>query len=149
LRPVQPFSLQRLGPPLMRALRLCEIVEELSHARVLRPHARALVELPALDFHRARLLPHGIESQWPHEPRRSPMHEVAHVLASNERDVFAEATSVELEKARAVRRFLLAHSVEHGCRARERRAKSLGVVRVDPLVLLLERDRQREDLLLR
>jgi hypothetical protein len=61
--------------------------------------------------------------------------------------VVAELLPVQIEQARSVRRFLATHAVEYGGSRWIPCPQAFGVVGVDPLVFLVERDRQRQNLL--
>jgi hypothetical protein len=60
--------------------------------------------------------------------------------------VLPESLPVFLDEAGAVGRFFAPHAVEDGSGGWVRLAQAVGEIAVHPLVLLLERDREREDL---
>ena len=82
--------LQLLGAILVRALFLRQIVQQLANAGVLRAGGGLLVEAAALHFHGAGLIADGVEAERLHQPDRIAMHEAAHVLAADQRDMLAE-----------------------------------------------------------
>jgi hypothetical protein len=84
-----------------------EIAQELAHARVGRALLCALVELPRLIFALLGLVAHLVEAERPYHPDRLVLHEAAHVLAADERDVLAEALPIELDQPAAMLVLLL------------------------------------------
>src|SRR5205823_905818 len=73
----------------------------------------------------------------------------SHVVAANEGNVVAKLLPVQVHQALPVARFLGAHAVEHGGGGRKILAKTFGKIRVDALILFLERDGQGQDLAFR
>jgi hypothetical protein len=77
------------------------------------------------------------------------MHEAAHILAADQRNVVAELLVKQLDQAAAMAGFLLAHAVEDRGRCRKLFAQALGIFRIDALVIFLQGNCQRQDLALR
>ena len=77
------------------------------------------------------------------------MHEATHVLAADQRDVFAEFLTEQLEQAAAMSGFLFAHSVKDFGGRRKVLAQAFGVLGVNALVFLFERNSQSQDLTFR
>ena len=67
-------------------------------------------------------------------------------MAANERNVVAKLLPVQVHQSLPVARFLGAHAVEHGGGGRKILAKTFGKIRVDALILFLERDGKSQDL---
>ena len=78
-------------------------------------------------------------------PDRLVLDEAANVLATDQRDVFAELLLVQLDQAAAVLALLRAHLAEHIGGGGIVVAQALGDVGVDAAVLFLVGDRQGED----
>ena len=106
------------------------------------------VEVGGLLLQLLRPPPHRVEPERLGQPDRLPAHEAAHVLAPDQRDVLAEPLAEQLDQHPAMAALLLGHGVEHLGRGRVGVAQPFGEIAVDPPVLLLERDRQRQDLAL-
>ena len=140
---------QFLRPVFVCALFLRQVVEQLANVRIFGSRGRAFVEAACLDLDGAGLLAHGVKTERPHEPHGSALHETLHVLPANERNVFSESSAIRFDEPSSMAGFLGAHAVEHCGGGRKVLPQSLGKISVDPLVFFLQRDREREDLLLR
>jgi hypothetical protein len=95
------------------------------------------------------MLAHGVQAERSHQPERLAMDEPANVLAANERDVLAELRPVELDQTVPMPALFGRHVRKDPGRRGIALAQPLREVVIDPLVLLLERDGEREDLLFR
>jgi hypothetical protein len=95
------------------------------------------------------MLAHGVQAERSHQPERLAMNEPANVLAANERDVLAELRPVELDQTVPMPALFGRHVRKDAGRRGIALAQPLRELVIDPLVLLLERDGEREDLLLR
>jgi hypothetical protein len=89
-----------------------------------------------------------VQAQGPRQPQGPAADEAAHVLAPDHRDVLAELPPEQVDQRPPVAALLLGHLLEHLGRGRVRVAQALGVVAEDPPVLLLQADRERQDLAL-
>ena len=69
------------------------------------------------------------------------------MLAADKRDHLAEAGAVQVDQPLAMVVLLDCHAVEHRRRGRKVPAQALGKAAVDAGVVLLGRDRQRQNLL--
>src|SRR6476646_9859423 len=97
-----------------------EIVKQLPDAGILRTPRGFLIEAARLELNGAGLPSHRLEPKGTHQPNRLALHEAAHVLAANERDMFSEFLLVQLDKPPTVPRFFLPHPVANRGRGRER-----------------------------
>jgi hypothetical protein len=143
----QVLLAELLRERLMPCLGRCEIAQQLAHTGIGRTLLRALVELPRLVFALLRLMAHGVEAERAHHPDRLVLDEAADVLAPDERYVLAEALAVDLDQPAAMLALLLRHLGEHLGRCGIVVGEPVRVLEVDALILLLERDGEREDLL--
>ena len=87
-----------------------------------------------------------LDAQRVRQPDRLPDDEAFDVLAANERDVLAEAFAIEGGQLAPMLGLFFAHLGEQPRAGRIVLAKPLGKIGVNALVLLLERDGQRQDL---
>ena len=95
------------------------------------------------------LIADRIQAERLHQPDRLAMHEAAHVLAADERDVVAEFLVKQLDQAAAMAGFLFAHAFEDRGGGGKVLAQALGVIGVDALVFFFERNGQGQDLAFR
>ncbi len=137
-----------LGEVLVRRFLLGETVEEFAHRGVAGGACGRAVEARGLVFHVLRIFAHLGEAERAHEPERPVLHEALHVLAPNQREVFAEFRSIEVEQHRAVAHLLVRHLVEDLGGGRISLAQPFRESAIDAVVLLLVADREREDFLL-
>ena len=77
------------------------------------------------------------------------MQKALHVLAADQRQIFAEFFAVEVVEHGAVMHFFLGHLVEHLGRGGELLAQALGEAAVDAAVLFLVGDGEGQHFLLR
>ena len=125
---------------------LGQVAEKLANRHVLAAGGGTAVELLRLGFHALGKVAHLVEIQRQDLPDRLVLHEAAHVLAADQRDVLAEFPPVQFEQAVAVLALLLGHFGEHLGAAGILRPQALGDVGVDAVVLFLVGDGQGEDL---
>ena len=74
--------------------------------------AGMFVEATAFDFHGARLVPDGFQSQRTYQPDRLSLHEASHVLTPKQRNVVAEFLLEKIHQTAAVSGFLAAYAIE-------------------------------------
>ena len=130
----------------MVGLDLGQIDQQLADAGVADLLGGLAVEVRRLLLELLGAPPDRIQAQRLGQPDRLSAQEAAHVLAADQRDVLAEALAEQLDQHPPMAALLLGHLVEHLGRGRVGRAQAFREVAIDPPVLLLERDRQRQDL---
>ena len=86
----------------MVSLLFGQITEQLADANILRTARSDLIELLGLEFHAFRCFLDGLQAEWPNELNGAAIHEPAHVLPADERDVVAELLPVEVDEPVAV-----------------------------------------------
>ncbi len=86
----------------------------------------------------------GFEAERTVEPDWLPRDEAVDVFATNQRDVFAESLTKDLDQSRTMRRFLLLHLVEDRSGRGIRLAKAVGEIAINPAVLPFEGNCERE-----
>ena len=89
----------------------------------------------------------GFEAERADQPQRAVAHESFHVLPPNQRHVFAELETIEIEQHAAMLDLLLSHLFEHLGRARILLAQPVGEPAIDAGILLLIGDGERENFL--
>src|SRR6185436_4968375 len=131
---------------LMTALGRGEVPEEVPDLRVLGLAGGPEVVAGGLELHERDAPPDLLDA--PRAERRQGIapDEAAHVVAADERDLLTVLLAEELDQAPAVRLLLLLHRVELGRGLREVRAQTARELLQEARVLLLEGDREREDL---
>src|SRR5205085_1859217 len=147
-RLAEELLLQLMRQALVRILRVGKLDQKLPDRRIARRARRFSVKPRRLVFHVFRIFPHLVEAERPHEPKWLVLHEPLHVLAADERQVFAEFRAIEVVAAGAVMHLLFRHLVEHLGRRWILLAQPFGEATVDAAVLFLVGDREGEDLLL-
>ena len=99
----------------MTGFRFRKLNQQLAHGGVARRLRRLAIEALGLEFHVLGEFAHVIEPERTHQPqrRRLVLDEALHVLAADQRQIFAEFLAVEIEQHRAVVHFLFRHLVEY------------------------------------
>src|SRR6266581_6786042 len=105
---------------------LGQVAQQLADGSVSDSLESAFVKTPRLHLHNLDLFSHGIDSEWTHQPNGAAVDESFHILAPDERYVFAKALAVGVNQAIAVSQFLGAHPFEHLGRGGIRVAQPLG-----------------------
>ena len=145
---VQVMIGERPGRGLMPGLGGGEIAQQAAGGGVLRAGGGAGVEGARLALHLGGLVADRFQAEILHQPDRAAGMEARDMLAPQQRDHLAEPGAVQRDELAAMRVLLGGHALEHRRRGREIGAQPLGIEPVDPRVILLRGDRQREDLLL-
>ena len=109
--------------------------------------AGGFVKAAGFHFHAFGGLLDGLQAERPDEPDGFAVHEAAHVLPPDERDVVAEARFVKFEQAMAVAVFFAAHGAEFDGLFGIIFLQAVGKILVDAGVLFFQRDGEREDFL--
>ena len=143
----QEGLLELVGDIFVLALDLGELQQQLAGRGVAGGVGRAPVEALGFEFHVLREFPHLIEVELRHQPQRLLGDEAFDVLAADQWQVLAEFRPVEVEQHGAMARLLVGHLVEHLGGGRVLLAQALGKAAVDPAVLVLIGDRERQDFL--
>src|SRR5438034_1399677 len=97
----------------VRALFIGDLVQQFARRDVAGPAGRLVIEALRLQLHQLGLLPRDFHAERTHQPHRPPLEEPFHILAANQRNVFAEALPKHGNQPVAVHRFFLAHVLEH------------------------------------
>jgi hypothetical protein len=151
--PARVFSafglVQVLRLILVRALFLREIVKKPADAGIARPGGRPFVKQPCLLLYGTGLVAGCFQAQRTCEPYGAAFDEPPHVLAPDQRNVFAKFLLIEVLQPLTVAGFLLAHLFKSRRGIGKITAEFLSEVGVDALVLFLQRNGQGEELLLR
>src|SRR5262249_50371215 len=143
----QDLLAELVGEALVLHLGLGEFDQELAHRGVARGLGGAPVEPCRLVFHILGELAHLVEVERVHEPQWLLLNEALHILAADQRQIFAELRAVEVEQHGAVAHLLLRHLVEDLGRGGICLAQPLGEATIDAAILVLVGDGQRENLL--
>src|SRR5690606_17924973 len=125
-----------------------EAIEQLAGARVARALRGVVVELARLDLHAGGFIADAFEAEVLDQPDRATVVEPGHVLSPDQRDGVAEAPTMLRDEVGAVRVLLARHLLEDLGGLRVIRPQTLGVPAIDPRIVLLARDGERENLLL-
>ena len=137
---------QRLGRVGVLALLLGQVAEQLPGADVGRPGRGRLVEPPRLDLHHLGPVTGLLGRQRVVGPDRLAADEPADVVAAHQRDVLAEPLAEHPQQPVPVPVLVGPHPAELVGDLRVLLLERRGQVLVDAGVLLLQRDRQGEDL---
>ena len=124
-----------------------EVAQQLAHARVRRAARRGFVETFRFKLHGLGGFLHGLETEWPHQPDRPPLHKTPDVLPPDERHVITETTSVNVEQPMAMPVLFAPEFFELFGLFRIIVLQAVGEVVVNSGVFFLERDGQGEDFL--
>jgi len=143
----QDLLTELVGEALVLGLDLGKVDQQLTHRRVARGFRGAAVEARRLVLHVLGELAHLVELERRHQPERLLLDEAFHILASDQRQVFAEFRPVELEQPGAVAHLLIRHRVEDLRRCRICRSQPLGEAAIYPAVLVLVGDGEGDDFL--
>ena len=126
-----------------------EFDQQLPHRGVARGFRRLAVVALGLEFHVLGELAHVLEAERARQPQRLlGMQKALHVLAADQRQIFAEFLAVEVVEHGAVVHLLLGHLVEDLGRGGELLAQAFGEAAIDAAVLFLIGDGQRQHFLL-
>ena len=131
----------------MLALLSGEIPEQLTHRGVARLRDGGLIEIARLVLHHFHLPTDHCDRQIGRQPKWFAGDEPFHVLASDQRDVFAEPFPIEADQPMPMAVLLVAHRLKRLRRCGIILADSLRQVGVNPPVFLLGLDRQSKNLL--
>src|SRR5262245_58059263 len=124
----------------MRALFLCQVIEELANARVGGSCRRSFVEATRLHLDGARLLAHGFEAERPYQPHRLSLDEALHVLAADEGNVLSEFRAKEIDQSTPVPGLFGPHAIEYRGGRREVLSQTFREIGIDAFVFLLQRN---------
>src|SRR5579883_1457448 len=86
----------------MIALFLGEVVKQLADRGVVRASRRFLVKASRFFLHRGALRANRLQSQRADQPHRPPVHEPAHILAPDQRNMIAELLPEQFDQAAAM-----------------------------------------------
>ena len=138
-----------VGEAFVAGFRFGKFDQQLPHRGVARAFGGLAVIALGLEFHVLGELAHVLEPERARQPRGLlGMQEALHVLAADQRQIFAELLAVEVEQHGAVVHLFLGHLVEYFRRGGERLAQAFGEATVDAAVLFLVGDGQRQHFLL-
>jgi len=104
-----------------------------------------LVKPTGVLLHLSCLLSHGVDALQADLPKSHTLHETAHVLTPDKRDVAAELRHVEVDQHSPVVIFLCCHVGKDMCGIRMMLPQPLGKVGVDTAILFLTADGKREN----
>src|SRR5262245_24238397 len=133
----------------MACLGVCQIAEQLAGFGIGRASCRSGIELLRLALHVGNLLSDPIETQILDQPDRAADIEVSDVLASQWNDEVSKPALVDIDQPAPMLILLRGHAVKNSSAAREVGPQLGGIGRIDPTVLLLCRDGERQYLPLR
>ena len=101
-----------------------------------------------LPFHVLCRRPHLVDAERSHEPIGLAFVVTAHMLAADQRNGLAEALAMQIDQRAPMSILFLGHVVEHLGRLRIGRPQAIRISPINPAIVLLGRDREREDFLL-
>ena len=132
--------------PLMRHLGLRQVPEQLANGGVGGAAGGLKVEAPRFLLHPARLGPDGIDALSTHLPVWAALDPTLDVLATDQRDVGAEALGEHVDQRTPMLVLLGGHVDKHLGAVRVALPEAFGKVEIDAAVLLLAADRKGEKL---
>ena len=119
------------------ALFVGKIIEQLPYAGILREGRCLFIKAARLHFHGAGFLADRFDAHRPDQPQRRTLHESAHILPADQRNVFAKLLPVEFDQSSAGVRILLRACLRTWPRMRDNPAAVLRQNRSTPARLLL------------
>ena len=125
-----------------------QIAQKLAGGGIAGAFGRLHVEAMGLFLHVLGGIPHPVDAQRPHQPVGLALIIAAHMLAPDQRNRLAETPAMHLDQRPPVPVLLVGHVVEDFCRLRKTLPQPRRISPINPPVILLGRDRQREDFLL-
>jgi hypothetical protein len=141
----QDLLAEPVGEALVLGLDLGKLDQELTHRRVPSRFRSAAVEAVGLVFHVLGELADLVEIERRHQPQRFLGDEALHILATDQRQIFAEFRPIELEQPGAMAHLLVRHLVEDFGGSRIFRAQAFGEAAIDAAVLVLAGDGEGDD----
>ncbi|MGI4799724.1 MAG: hypothetical protein ACRYG8_37925 [Janthinobacterium lividum] len=125
-----------------------EVTKQLADAGVVHPGSGLLVGVTCILLHRLHVAAGGLDAHRPNLSAWPPLHQALHVLSADQRDMRSEAFREHIDQPATVLVLLGRHVGEHSGALGVVFLKLVSKIGIDPAILLLAGDDQREQVTL-